>query len=89
MTEHITIPVKVVKGVKWGDLNALSITHEVCGEVVKLKDDKFPMSGGHRVRLYHFKKNVHWRVANGLEVDITEVKPSEPPPKQAAKRRRQ
>ena len=78
MAEHITVPVKIVNGVKWGDLNALGLAHEVCAESFKQKKD-LSFAGGHRVRHFYFKKNVHWRLSAGLEVDIEEVKPADTP----------
>jgi hypothetical protein len=79
MAETISIPIKVVNGVKWGDLSALGLAHEVCGETFKSKPD-LSFAGGHRVRLYYVKKNVHWRVSTGIEVDIAAVEPATPAP---------
>jgi hypothetical protein len=80
MAQHVLVPIKVVNKESWGDLSALGVTHEFVGETVKLKNDKYSFAGGHRVRLYHFKKSVHWRISSA-EFDITDVKPAEPPRK--------
>jgi hypothetical protein len=51
------------------------MAHEICCESGKLKNENFSFSGGHRVRLYQFKKNVHWRIPDGAELDISNVVP--------------
>lgn len=72
MRKHISVPIKIVDGEQWGELRALGLSHDICGERVdKRKDLSF--AGGHRVRLYTFKKNVHWKIPTGVELDITEV----------------
>lgn len=87
MRDRISVPIKIINSERWGELSALSLTHDICGEVVNLIDEKFTLAGGHRVRLYRFKKNVHWRVPQGIELDISAVAlPRSPPRKQAAKR---
>jgi hypothetical protein len=80
MARHVLVPIKVVNKQDWGDLSVLGVTHEFVGETVKLKNDKLSFAGGHRVRLYHFKKNVHWRISSA-EFDITDVAPASPPRK--------
>lgn len=77
MAEHVLVPIKVVNKEKWGDLSALGLAHEFVGETVKLKDQKLSFGGNHRVRLYYFKKNVHWRIS-AATFDITDVKPDKP-----------
>lgn len=77
MAKHVLVPINKDG---WGNLSALGITHEIVGETVKLRDDKYSFAGGHRVRLFHFKKNVHWRISSA-EFDITDVKPATPPRK--------
>ena len=72
MAKHIRVPIRVVNGEEWGDLNALHLSHEIVGETVhQAKDMSF--SGGHRVRVYKFKKNVHWRIPVGVELDISDL----------------
>ena len=78
MRDRTFVPVKVVNGVRWGDLAAISHAHEICGESVKRKEENFTFAGQHRVRLYVFKKNVHWRPL-GQELDISAVVPDVPP----------
>lgn len=71
--DRVTVPVKTWDKKRWGDLSVFSLTHEVCGEVVYPVNEKYSFQGGHRVRLYKFKKNVHWRIPDGVELDISEV----------------
>lgn len=68
------IPVKEVNGERWGDLSSYALTHQFCGERVDKKDD-ISFTGGHRVRLYSFKKNVHWKIPLGQELNISDVLP--------------
>ncbi len=82
MSGRVSVPVKLVGSQKWGDLNSMGYTHQFCGEQVKCLDPKFTFAGGHRVRLYKFTKNVHWRIPDGIELDITEVVPANPPRRQ-------
>lgn len=77
MARQTMVPIKVVNKQDWGDLSSLGLAHEVVGEIVKLKDQKLSFGGNHRVRLYYFKKNVHWRIATA-EFDITDVSPATP-----------
>lgn len=70
-----TFPVKKVQGELWLDLTAYGLAHEFVGEVVKCKNENASFAGGHRVRHYQFKKNVHWKVVQGLEIDISDVSP--------------
>jgi hypothetical protein len=78
MSERFSVPVKLYKGEKWGDLSAIGLTHDFCGEVVNKKNDSFSFLGGHRVRLYSFKKNVHWRIPTNA-FDISSVAASDAP----------
>jgi hypothetical protein len=84
---RVTVPIKVVNGEDWAELSALapSHTHHVCAEFGKLADNKLSFAGGHRVRLFHLKKNVHWRIPTGMTLDISEVPEAPTPP---ARRRR-
>ena len=78
MRDTITVSVKVVNGDRWADLNAFGISHEFCGETVSQRKD-LSFAGGHRVRLYLFKKNVHWRIPHGTQLDIRDVDPAQVP----------
>ena len=84
MAETVTIPVKTVGGVKWAELSASAPSHghQICGETVHPIDQKFSFAGGHRVRLYNFKKNVHWRLPGGVELDISAIPQANPPRRQ-------
>ena len=84
---NLSIPVKVVNGEQWGDLTVYGLSHEVCGERVDPKNQNFSFAGGHRVRLYSFKKNVHWRIPRGQELNITDVVPEVAPRRQQPQNR--
>jgi hypothetical protein len=74
MLGHVRVPVKIVGGERWGHLSALGdAAHFICGEDVWKKDENFSFAGGHRVRLYAFKKNVHWKIPEGVSLDISGV----------------
>ena len=74
MAGYARVPVTEHKGEKWGDLNSIDMTHEVCGENVKCITENFSFKGGHRVRLFRFKKNVYWRLpSNVVTLDISGV----------------
>jgi hypothetical protein len=80
MANHVQIPVKVIGTERWGMLSWLGVdTHLVCGESVKLKDEQFSFAGGHRVRLFLFKKNVAFKVPEGVPLDIAGVPPANAP----------
>ena len=72
MARQIRVPIKTFGNRDWGDLNALHLTHEIVGETVKQAPD-MSFQGGHRVRVFRFKKNVHWLIPEGIELDISEV----------------
>jgi hypothetical protein len=82
MPQSIAVPVKKVGNVLWGDLTAFGLAHEVCGERVDMVNQQFSFQGGHRVRLYKFKKNVHWKIPVGIQLDISAVDADEPKRKQ-------
>jgi hypothetical protein len=79
MADRIGVPVKVIDGVRWGQLNLIAESHLICGEIVREKNQSFTLAGQHRVRLYSFKKNVHWRIPDGISLDVTGVPPANPP----------
>ena len=72
--KKIGIPIKRIGGADWGELSAFgpSHTHVICGEKVNQGED-ISLAGGHRVRLFRFKKNVHWKIPIGVDLDITDV----------------
>ena len=82
MTLRIIVPVKIVDKQRWGQLTLFADTHYVVGESVKPMGD-ISFAGGHRVRQYKFRKNVHWQIPTDVELDITDV------PQQSAPHRRQ
>lgn len=81
MRERIRIPIRVVNGEKWADLNSLGKKHLFCGYKISKKDDKFSFAGGHRVRLYSADGNVHFKIPTGIELDISNVSRSRLPPR--------
>jgi len=87
VAQHITLPVKRVGSDHWAELGAVAPqwTHEICGEDVRLKDHNYSFAGGHRVRLYKFKKNVHWKIPTGVQLDISGVAPAQPPRRQGGR----
>lgn len=86
MASTVKVPVKVVNGITWGDLNALSVSHEIVAEEVYTQNPNYSFQGGHRVRKLKLKKNVHWAIPDGMELDISAV-PVEPARKQKGGRR--
>jgi hypothetical protein len=79
MADSVRVPIKIVGTERWGQLSAFGENHLVCGETVRQKEANYSFAGGHRVRLYSFKKNVHWRIPEGAVLDIAGVAPAEAP----------
>ncbi len=75
----VQIPVKNVSGDEWAELNAFGADHVICGEKFSIKDQNYSFAGGHRVRLYSIKKNVHWKIPIGVALNVTAVPPATPP----------
>ena len=83
---HLRIPVKKINGDDWAEFSTLASTHYICGEVFKITDNHFSAAGGHRVRLYSVKHNVHWKIpATVIQLDIQEVAAS-PAPRRETRR---
>lgn len=72
------VPITVANKEDWGALNYYSGTHLLCAESLKVVKTKFSFKGQHNVRLYRLKKNVHWKIPVGEDVDISSVMPSTP-----------
>jgi len=85
MRSRVIVPVKNLRGENWGDLAALAYSHEICGEKVDERKD-ISFAGGHRVRLFKFTKNVHWKIPTGIELDISDVPPASTPPRRTQRR---
>ena len=61
----------------------LAPTHHVCAESFKVVDNQFSAAGGHRVRKFALKKNVHWMIPGTvLDLDIQNVPPASAPRRQ-------
>lgn len=58
---------------------------DAVAEKFALQQESFSFVGGHRVRLYRLKKNVHFKVPVGTELNITEVLPGTAPRRQPPK----
>jgi hypothetical protein len=82
MAEHFKVPIRDVRGEKWGALAYLHQTHEICGEDVRSINDRFTFAGNHRVKLFRFKKNVYWRIPKEIIADISQVQPEIAPRRQ-------
>jgi hypothetical protein len=76
MADHVNVPIKMLGTDRWGQLSVFGDSHLICGESVKLKEANYSFAGGHRVRLYSFKKNVHWKIPEGASLDIAAVAPA-------------
>lgn len=76
MRETITIPLKRVGAEKWAELSAAapSGTHHLCGEKFQMREENNSFLGQHRVRLISFKKNVWWKIPEGFDLDISDVR---------------
>ncbi len=81
MTQVVPVPVRVVGGENWGWLSQFGKAHYVVSEErPKAVKEKFSFASGHRVRVWRFKKNVHWKPV-GTELEISNVTPAGPPPR--------
>jgi len=78
-TKCLIIPVKKINNEDWGQLSFFGTRHEFCGEKIWIKDEKFSFVGGHRVRLCRAEGNVHWRIPQGVPLDISRVAPAGSP----------
>jgi hypothetical protein len=78
MRETVSFPVRMVNGKRWVDLASVALAHEVVGERVEKRPD-MSFAGGHRVRHYYFKKNVHLKCPEGVSLDISGVPPESAP----------
>jgi len=72
--EYFQIPVRLFNGERWAHLSALGERHDFVAERFDPKDKNLSFIGGHRVRLYCARKNVHWRIPPAIKiVDISQV----------------
>jgi hypothetical protein len=70
MRPTITLSIKVINNEKWADLTVHGESHLICGEKWEQRSD-MSFAGQHRVRLFRFKKNVHWKIPDGTDLDIS------------------
>jgi hypothetical protein len=73
--DRISVPIIEHGGYRWAALSAFGKDHEITGENLSCIDQKYSFKGGHRVRIYKIKKNVHWRLPAAVVLDITDVPP--------------
>lgn len=73
MRDKVSVPIRKVGSTQWGDLSAFASTHEFVGEKVEKINDNFSFAGQHRVRLYRFRKTVHWLIPHSVRLDISDV----------------
>jgi hypothetical protein len=73
--DRISVPVIEHDGYRWAALSSFGKDHEITGESCSCVDQKYSFKGGHRVRIYKIKKNVHWRLPSTVTLDITDVAP--------------
>ncbi len=76
MTPYVRVPILIHNGVRWGRLSFFGTRHEFCGEKIQIKNKPFTFTGEHRVQLCVAKKNVHWKIPEGVELNISEVTPA-------------
>ncbi len=81
MSDSIRVPVKTIGSDRWGQLNVFGEHHLICAEKVTVREQNYTFAGQHRVRLYSFKKNVHWKIPEGIQLDVAGVTPAQPPPR--------
>lgn len=67
-------------GYGWGNLNYYGTQQIIAGEKITTKDENYSFVGGHRVRLYCIKNSVHWRIPQGIPLDVSAVPPANAPP---------
>lgn len=78
MSQRVSIPVREHDRQKWGWLSALCDDHEVVGYDFRKISDQYSFIGGHRVRLFKIKGNVHFKIPTGVAFDISAVPPAAP-----------
>jgi hypothetical protein len=81
VSDSVRVPVRLIGNERWGQLSLLGDHHLICAEKVQVKDQNYTFAGQHRVRLYSFKKNVHWKIPEGIELDVAGVAPAQAPPR--------
>lgn len=84
MTDWIWVPVRMHNNERWGALSFLKGGRilEVIAERFERKDENFSFIGGHRVRLYKLKTNIHFKIpTEALTLDISGVAAAVQPPR--------
>lgn len=71
----LRLPLLDHDGWKWGRLNLFGNSDKqvICAESFSTIKEKYTFKGGHRVRLYALKGNIHWRIPADTKIDIVDV----------------
>jgi hypothetical protein len=78
MNERVIIPVREYGGQKWGWLSSICPDHEIVGYDFRRVVENYSFLGGHRVRLYKVKGNVHFKIPTGAIFNISAVPAAAP-----------
>lgn len=73
------VPIAKNKNERWGDLCGAIRHHtvEIVGETWRKKKGRISFKGQHRVASYKVTRNVHFRIPDGLTLDIKGVAPAQ------------
>jgi hypothetical protein len=83
MSQVYRVPIIVHDSAKWGALSHITTgSIDVVAEKFNLENSNLSFVGGHRVRLYRLKKNVHFKIPQGTELNISDVPPQQAPRRQ-------
>jgi hypothetical protein len=89
MTRNLVLAVKDFKNEAWCALSSLGIGGvDVVAYKVKKVDDQFTFEGNHKVRLFRFWDNVHFKIPTGVKLNIEAVPMAAAPPTRRHDRRR-
>jgi len=81
MTRTLVLAVKEFKNEHWCGLSTLGVGGvDVVAEKYKKIDEHFSFEGNHRVRLFRFWDNVHFKVPTGVKLNIESVPSALAPP---------
>ena len=75
---NVPVPIVLFGTKKWGALKYLAKSHEIVGTTVNKKKD-MSLPNRHQVRRYTFTGQVHWKIPVGVDVDVSDITPVQPP----------
>lgn len=78
MASFLRVPITKWDKASWGALNYFGNTHVICAERLMRGDENYTFAGGHRVRLFTVRNNVHWKIPEGIQLDISSVPSANP-----------